>query len=125
MLPPLDVPVWLEPDEPFHPLTGLVAALERGEPVVAVACDQPWVTAELLAGSRTPRGGGVAVDGEYEPFPGCYDAGAAAGRCARRWRARRGLRRTLAAPRRRRGRGRPALVAGVNTPEALAAAERR
>ena len=28
-LPPLDVPVWIEPDEPSHPLAGLVCALER------------------------------------------------------------------------------------------------
>src|SRR4051794_11932304 len=46
-LPPLDVPVWIEPDEPYHPLTGLVTALEHG-PCVAVACDQPWLTGELL-----------------------------------------------------------------------------
>ena len=29
-LPPLDVPVWQEPEEPSHPLTGIVAALEQG-----------------------------------------------------------------------------------------------
>ena len=28
-LPALDVPVWIEPDEPSHPLAGLVHALER------------------------------------------------------------------------------------------------
>ena len=28
-LPPLDVPVWEEPEEPSHPLTGIVAALEQ------------------------------------------------------------------------------------------------
>jgi len=38
----LDVPVWTEPDEPVHPLAGLVHALERadGRAVVAVACDK-------------------------------------------------------------------------------------
>ena len=49
-----------------------MTALERG-PVIAVACDQPWVTPELL---RTLASGGPAVpwvDGRYEPFPGHYD----------------------------------------------------
>jgi molybdopterin-guanine dinucleotide biosynthesis protein A len=71
-LPALSVPVWLEPDEPFHPLTGLVTALEQG-PVVAVACDQPWVTGELL-GALAAAGPTVPwVDGRFEPFPGHYD----------------------------------------------------
>ena len=50
-LPPLAVPRWDEPAEPVHPLTGIVAALTaaRGRPVLAVACDMPFVTAELLA----------------------------------------------------------------------------
>jgi molybdenum cofactor guanylyltransferase len=73
VLPPgLGVPVWLEPDTPFHPLCGLVAALERG-PVVAVACDQPWVTGELL-GALAAAGPAVPwLDGRFEPFPGHYD----------------------------------------------------
>jgi molybdopterin-guanine dinucleotide biosynthesis protein A len=49
-LPPLDVPVWPEPDEPSHPLTGLVAALERARrPVVVCGCDLPFVAPALLA----------------------------------------------------------------------------
>jgi molybdopterin-guanine dinucleotide biosynthesis protein A len=49
-LPPLQVPVWLEPEEPSHPLTGIVAALEQaGRPVVACGCDLPFVAAALLA----------------------------------------------------------------------------
>ena len=49
-LPPLDVPVWREPEEPSHPLTGVVAALEgaRG-PVVVCGCDLPFVAPALLA----------------------------------------------------------------------------
>ena len=31
-LPPLDVPVWPEPEQPAHPLVGVVAALERAAP---------------------------------------------------------------------------------------------
>ena len=51
-----------EPDEPRHPLAGIVAALRAGEgeeavvsplhvgrPVVVVACDMPFVASELLA----------------------------------------------------------------------------
>jgi molybdopterin-guanine dinucleotide biosynthesis protein A len=69
----LDAPVWIEPDAPFHPLCGLVAALERG-PVVAVACDQPWVTGELIGALAAAPGSAVPwVDGRHEPFPGRYD----------------------------------------------------
>jgi molybdenum cofactor guanylyltransferase len=50
-LPPLDVPIWHEPDEPSHPLCGIVAALERGDgsPLIACACDMPFLTSELLS----------------------------------------------------------------------------
>ena len=71
-LPPLEVPVWEEPEAPAHPLTGLVAALERaGGPIVALACDMPFVTAELIArlaalrGAAAPRG--EAFPARYEP----------------------------------------------------------
>src|SRR5215210_7377438 len=45
-LPPLDVPVWVEPDEPMHPRAGIVHALERahGRAVLACAVDLPLVT---------------------------------------------------------------------------------
>ena len=50
-LPPIAVARWDEPAEPRHPLCGIVTALERaeGRPVVVVACDMPFVTAELVA----------------------------------------------------------------------------
>jgi molybdenum cofactor guanylyltransferase len=50
-LPPLAVPRWEEPAEPVHPLTGIIAALQAAgdRPVLAVACDMPFVTAELVA----------------------------------------------------------------------------
>jgi len=57
-LPSLGCPVLEEPAEPRHPLTGIVAALERfEEPVVVVACDVPLLPAELLAelGHRRAR----------------------------------------------------------------------
>src|SRR5439155_22198393 len=49
-LPALDVPVWWEPDEPTHPLLGIVTALaQAGSPVVICGCDMPFVAPELLA----------------------------------------------------------------------------
>lgn len=49
-LPPLGVPVLVEPQLPRHPLCGVVAALREVEqPVVAVACDLPLLPPELLA----------------------------------------------------------------------------
>ncbi len=49
-LPPIEAPVWLEPEEPRHPLAGILAALERANgPVVVVGCDMPFVAPELLA----------------------------------------------------------------------------
>ncbi len=66
-----DVPVWIEPDEPTHPLVGLITALERGGPIVAIACDQPWVTPELLRTLADHDGPAIAV--ADEPFPGRYE----------------------------------------------------
>jgi molybdopterin-guanine dinucleotide biosynthesis protein A len=65
-----DVPTWVEPDEPSHPLLGLITALEHG-PVVAVACDQPWLSPELLRALAEHDGPAIAV--EREPFPGRYE----------------------------------------------------
>jgi molybdopterin-guanine dinucleotide biosynthesis protein A len=49
-LPSLGVPLLLEPAEPQHPLCGVVAALrESGRPVLAVACDMPFLAPDLLA----------------------------------------------------------------------------
>ncbi len=40
---------WDEPDEPRHPLTGIVHALERAQaPVLVCAADMPFVTPEVL-----------------------------------------------------------------------------
>jgi molybdopterin-guanine dinucleotide biosynthesis protein A len=56
--------IWREPDAPRHPLAGIVEALRRarGRPVIVLACDLPFVTADLvrqLAG--TDAGGAPAV----------------------------------------------------------------
>lgn len=49
-LPQVDCRVLSEPDEPRHPLTGLLTALRAsaGRGVVAIACDMPLVPAKLL-----------------------------------------------------------------------------
>lgn len=52
VLPPLRglAGVWIEPDEPQHPLAGILHALKlaRGRPVLAVAGDLPLLTAAVL-----------------------------------------------------------------------------
>jgi molybdopterin-guanine dinucleotide biosynthesis protein A len=69
-LPPLDVAVWEEPAAPAHPLTGLIAALERaGRPIVALACDMPFVSPGLIA--RMAAAEGVAAP-RSEAFPARY-----------------------------------------------------
>ncbi len=54
-LPPVHAPVLREPDQPRHPLCGVVAALQHvraagrsRRPVLVVACDMPFVSAALL-----------------------------------------------------------------------------
>jgi molybdopterin-guanine dinucleotide biosynthesis protein A len=79
------VTVWVEPDEPYHPLTGLVEALglAGGRSVLACAADMPFVTPSLLARlAETDSHGAAAVvpvcDGRLQPFPGLYAPRAAA-----------------------------------------------
>jgi len=73
-LPALDVPVWHEPAEPVHPLLGVATALERGgRPVLAVACDMPFVTAGLLSRLAAGPEAAVRVGGRIAPFPARYE----------------------------------------------------
>jgi molybdopterin-guanine dinucleotide biosynthesis protein A len=120
-LPPLDVPLWLEPDTPSHPLLGVVTALAHG-PIVAVACDQPFVTGELLRRLAEHDGPAIAVAGE--PFPGRYEPsqlGVLTDALAREASLRKTLTRLNPAVL-----GAPAeLVASVNTPAEVADAEAR
>jgi molybdopterin-guanine dinucleotide biosynthesis protein A len=121
-LPRLDVPVWREPEVPIHPLLGVVTALERaGGPVVAVGCDQPFVTPALLARLAAGPEAAVRADGRLEPFPARYEP-AALPALLDALAAERSMRATLAALE-------PSVievdaheVASVNTPEQLAAA---
>lgn len=75
-LPQLECAVIEEPAEPQHPLAGLIAALRAsdGRPVIAVACDMPFVEAamlEALAGMDDPLVVGETGD-RLQPFPGRY-----------------------------------------------------
>ena len=121
---PVDAPIWIDAFATSHPLSGLVTALERsGGPVIAVACDQPWLTPELLA-ALAAHPGPFAVPAGLEPFPGRYAPDA---RLVQALRDEAPLRATLAAlapaeidltPF-----GDPArLVASINTPAELARA---
>ena len=53
--------IWREPDAPRHPLAGVVEALRRadGRPVVVLACDLPFVTADLVRTLATADVGGA------------------------------------------------------------------
>jgi molybdenum cofactor guanylyltransferase len=66
---PLDIPTWIDSYETSHPLSGLLTALEHG-PVIAIACDQPFVTPELLAELAAREGFAIT---RGEPFPGRYE----------------------------------------------------
>lgn len=61
-LPELEgVERWDEPDEPRHPLTGIVHALERaGGPVLVCAADMPFVTADACRSLITAAGAGMS-----------------------------------------------------------------
>jgi molybdenum cofactor guanylyltransferase len=122
---PSGLRVWHEPDEPFHPLLGIVTALDHaGGPVVVVACDQPFVPAALLARLAAGPEAAVRVGGRIEPFPARYEpAWLPELRAALEREA--AVRATLEALE-------PATIAwddeaalrSIDTPEALAAAER-
>ena len=82
ILPALDpdVEIWLEADEPRHPLAGVVHALRcaRGRPVVVVAGDMPFVTRGLVTALARERArGAVAVvpraAGRLQPLCARYD----------------------------------------------------
>jgi molybdopterin-guanine dinucleotide biosynthesis protein A len=73
--------VVFEPDRPQHPLCGIVTALrETGSAVVAVGCDMPYVSGELLArlASAEPSALAVAMrsGGALQPLPARYGPGA-------------------------------------------------
>lgn len=71
--------IWVEPDEPRHPLTGILHALglAGGRPVLVCASDMPLVGPELIRRiAHTDPDGAPAVvaaaSGEIQPLLGCY-----------------------------------------------------
>lgn len=70
-LPPLTTQLLLEPDEPTHPLLGIITALECYSAIIALPSDMPFVTASELAAL-------AAIDAEVgtlregQPFPSLY-----------------------------------------------------
>lgn len=70
-LPPLDVPILLEPDAPVHPLLGIVTALEQLPAIIAIPCDMPLLrSSELAALAAMPDD--LATLWHREPFPSLY-----------------------------------------------------
>jgi molybdopterin-guanine dinucleotide biosynthesis protein A len=117
---------WDEPDEPRHPLTGIVHALETaGGPVLVCAADMPFVTVDacrtlLQAAGATPAVVATA-DGVLQPTFGLYAP--AALEVLRAAAPDAPLTRTVEALDPARVALPAALVRSVNTPEDLAEAE--
>jgi molybdopterin-guanine dinucleotide biosynthesis protein A len=78
-LPPLDCRVLIEPQQPRHPLLGIVTALrelQESAMTVVCACDMPFVTGPLLAwlaGLEEPLVV-TSAGGEVQPLLGRYAA---------------------------------------------------
>ncbi len=132
-LPPLNFEIVLEPDEPAHPLRGILSALEAAAgPVLVLGCDMPFVTPPLLGRLAHEEPPAVTeVDGRPEPLLALYGPEQAAALAAA-LEAEAPLRRAVEGldPMRLgedelRRFGNPAvLVRSINTPEDLAEAAR-
>jgi molybdopterin-guanine dinucleotide biosynthesis protein A len=119
---------WEEPEEPQHPLTGIVHALERaGGPVLVCAADMPFVTTDALRTLLQGAGGAdapavVAVaDGVLQPVLGLYAPTAL--EALRAAEADAPLTQTVESLGPARVALPPALVRSIDTPEELAEAE--
>jgi molybdopterin-guanine dinucleotide biosynthesis protein A len=76
--------VWVEPDEPAHPLLGVgeALALAGGRPVLVCPLDMPFISTRLLtqlaATERAARPAVIAASrGLARPLVGCYAPAAA------------------------------------------------
>jgi molybdopterin-guanine dinucleotide biosynthesis protein A len=76
-LPPLACRVIHEPEQPRHPLCGIVAALRHAgaRPLVTVGCDMPFIDPGLLAwlASIPEPLAVVSLDSRLQPLPARYD----------------------------------------------------
>jgi molybdopterin-guanine dinucleotide biosynthesis protein A len=75
VLPETDVPVVAEPDEPRHPLAGVVAALEHAgtRGVLVLPCDAPFISPMLLrAIASATSTTGVRSGGRIHPLIAFY-----------------------------------------------------
>jgi molybdopterin-guanine dinucleotide biosynthesis protein A len=73
------VTVWIEPEAPRHPLTGILHALAvaEGRPVLVCAADLPFVTSDLIGQLADADPGGAAAvvtraAGRLQPLLACY-----------------------------------------------------
>jgi molybdopterin-guanine dinucleotide biosynthesis protein A len=119
---------WEEPDEPRHPLTGIVHALSTADgPVLVCAADMPFVTAEACGSLVAAAGAGMATAavasaaGVLQPTFGVYAPAALP--VLRAAAPDAPLTRTVEALDPVRVALPAALVRSVNTPEDLAEAE--
>jgi molybdopterin-guanine dinucleotide biosynthesis protein A len=120
---------WDEPEHPRHPQVGIVHALERaGGPVLVCGVDMPFVTADACRSVLIAAGGGggaaaavASAGGVLQPVLGVYSPAALP--ALRTAAPDAPLTETVAALNPVRVALPPRLVAGVNTPEELAAAE--
>jgi molybdopterin-guanine dinucleotide biosynthesis protein A len=70
-LPPLGVPIILEPAAPTHPLLGVITALQKLPAVIALPCDMPFVAPADLQALAT-MDAEVALLPPGQPFPALY-----------------------------------------------------
>jgi molybdopterin-guanine dinucleotide biosynthesis protein A len=70
-LPALSVPLLLEPDEPTHPLLGIITALEHHPAIIAIPCDMPFIQPQALV-ALAEMTDDVATLWRGEPFPSLY-----------------------------------------------------
>lgn len=123
-LPPLSAPLLLEPDEPTHPLLGVITALEQLLAVIALPCDMPLVAPQALS-ALAQMHEDVATLWPGEPFPALYRSAllpqlrvaVQAGASVRSTQARSSLAPAAITSMR------PATQLSINTPADLAAAE--
>lgn len=74
LLPRLQVQVVYDQEPTYHPLAGVIAALQEFSAVIAVACDMPFVTSPMLRWIAEQRSAALVTrPGNFlQPFPALY-----------------------------------------------------